>query len=152
MPARVRGNGRVASERAGEPHVCKLRDHVPGSWHTGPLGMSEDKRFQVWGCIYTGNGYGWVKSQAGPLHDSVHSPPTSYCSDILISSVFSNAAYFTDMGIQQVIGTHLLVYITLERSRFIKLFLKTLDPFLHCALQICVTLTRTTAHRKLPLN
>ena len=51
MPARVRGNGRVASERAGELHVCKLRDHVPGSWHTGPLGMSEDRGFRF-GAVF----------------------------------------------------------------------------------------------------
>lgn len=26
-----------------EPHICKLKAHVPGSWCTGPLGMTEDR-------------------------------------------------------------------------------------------------------------
>ena len=115
----------------------------------------------LWECLKTEvSGLGlylywqwrWVgKSQAGPLHSSVHSPPKSCCSDILTSSVY-NAAYFTDPGIQQETGAYLLLHTTLERSKFINLFLKYWTLFFIVPSKICVNLTGTTAHRQLPLK
>lgn len=126
MPARVRGNGRVGPGRAGvEPRICKVREQAPLS-----SGDAEDG-FQVWHCIYTGDGNGSGKSQAGPLtllllHAAhIRQHPLS----------FYNATYFIAVDIQQMYWNSPVGLYHARKTQVCKSISKNIELFSPSCLQ-----------------